>query len=98
MNMQRINLHNEKIFLLCKKYFVKTLSAFGSTARGEATSASDIDILVTFSKPISLLQLVALERELSKILGGKVDLLTEQSISPYLRAHILKECRPIYAA
>ncbi|HMD13322.1 MAG TPA: nucleotidyltransferase domain-containing protein, partial [Bacteroidota bacterium] len=58
----------------------------------------DVDLLVTFSQPTSLLQMVRLERELSSILGRKVDLLTAKSISPYLRNRILKESRPIYAA
>lgn len=71
---------------------------FGSMARGEARPESDIDLLVRFSEPVTLLQLVALERELSAILGRKVDLVTEASISPYLRKQILKEQRSVYAA
>ncbi len=67
-------------------------------ARDEATEASDIDLLVSFSRPVSLLQLVTLERELSDALGRKVDLLTEASLSPYLRDHILKERQLVYAA
>ena len=75
-----------------------TISLFGSMARNEATEASDIDLLVSFSRPISLLQMVTLERELSDALGRKVDLLTEASLSPYLRDHILKERQLVYAA
>ena len=67
-------------------------------ARNEATEASDIDLLVSFSRPVSLLQMVTLERELSDALGRKVDLLTEASLSPYLRDHILKERQLVYAA
>jgi len=77
---------------------VATISLFGSMARNEATEASDIDLLVSFSRPISLLQMVTLERELSDALGRKVDLLTEASLSPYLRDHILKERQLVYAA
>ncbi len=64
---------------------------FGSVARGEAKIDSDLDLLVGFSQPVTLLQLVALERELSSALGRKVDLVTEASLSPYLRDHILRE-------
>jgi predicted nucleotidyltransferase len=77
---------------------VASISVFGSTARDEATADSDIDLLVTFSQPISLLQMVALERELTEVLGQRVDLLTEASLSPYLRDRILKERRLVYAA
>jgi predicted nucleotidyltransferase len=96
--MENVNFNNERVAALCNRYHPKTLRVFGSVARNEATSESDIDLLVTFSKPISLLQLVCLEQELSSVLGRKVDLLTTKSMSPYLRARIIKEARPIYAA
>jgi len=72
------------------------IGVFGSLARGEARNESDIDLLVRFSKPKSLLAIVRLERELSEALGRKVDLLTEGAISPYLRDRILREMRVVY--
>ena len=96
--MTRPNLHTKHIVAVCGKYHVATISLFGSMARNEATEASDIDLLVSFSRPVSLLQRVTLERELSDALGRKVDLLTEASLSPYLRDHILKERQLVYAA
>lgn len=96
--MSPINLQSEQARVLYKKYHVKVLSLFGSAARGEATSESDVDLLVAFSKPTSLLRMVAFERELSTLLGCNVDLLTEQSLSPYLRKQIIKERQQIYAA
>ena len=74
------------------------IGVFGSMARGEATNRSDIDLLVKFSKRKSLLALVKLERELSTILGRKVDLLTEAAISPYLRERIMHDLQVIYEA
>lgn len=97
-SMNQINFNTEEILALCRKYHVKTLRVFGSMARGELRPESDLDLLVTFSKPTSLLQMVRLERELSAIIGRKVDLLTAKSVSPYLRNRILKESRPVYAA
>lgn len=61
------------------------VGVFGSMVRGEATEKSDLDLLVKFTGRKSLLALVRLERELSAALGRKVDLLTEASLSPYLR-------------
>jgi len=52
--------------------------------------------MVEFSERKSLLELVRIERELSEILGIKVDLLTEKSISPYLIDSIRKEMEVIY--
>ena len=95
--MNQIDFNNEQVITLYNKYHVKTLRIFGSMARGESRIDSDVDLLVTFSKPISLLQMIGLERELSTIIGRKVDLLTTKSVSRYLRNRILKESRQIYA-
>lgn len=81
---------------ICRQNDVSMIGIFGSMARGDAKDASDIDLLVRFSRRKSLLSLVRLERELSEALNRKVDLLTEADISPYLRKQILEEMRVIY--
>ena len=88
----------DKIINICRKNDVSMIGIFGSTARGEGTESSDIDILVKLSKPKSLLALVKLERNLSEAVGQKVDLITEGAISPYLKERILKELKVIYDA
>jgi predicted nucleotidyltransferase len=88
----------DKIINICRENDVSMIGIFGSTARGEATESSDIDLIIKLSKPKSLLALVKLERHLSEALGKKVDLLTEDAISPYLKDRILKELRVIYEA
>ena len=93
-----LRVDSEKLKSVCHKYGVSTLSIFGSTARGDRRPDSDVDILVTFSTRIGLVGIVALERELSEILGQKVDLVTEAAISPYLRERILKDRQIFYAA
>ncbi len=87
-----------KLIGICRQNDVSRLALFGSTARGEATGQSDIDLLVYFSKRKSLLALVRLERQLSAALGRKVDLLTEAALSPYLKERILRDARVIYEA
>jgi predicted nucleotidyltransferase len=96
--MKEINLHGKRVVELLERYHVRTLKMFGSTARNEANENSDVDLLVTFSEPVSLLRMVSLERELSLLLRRKVDLVTEHSVSQYLRKQILKESRLVYAA
>ena len=64
-------------------------------ARGEA---SDINVLVEFSKRKSLLTFVALQRVISTAIGRQVDLQTEAALSPYLRERILNEILMIYNA
>ena len=87
---------NERLLELFRQYQVASLKVFGSVARGEEREASDIDILVRFVRPVSLLTLVRLERELSALFGRKVDLVTEQAISPYIRDAVLADARGIY--
>lgn len=73
------------------KYGVSEIGIFGSYLRGEQGEGSDIDILVSFNKPISLLKLVNMENYLSELLGIKVDLIPKEDIRPELKEIILKE-------
>ena len=86
----------KKIARLLKNQGARKIAVFGSYVRGEEKPGSDIDIIVEFSERKSLLELVRIERELSEVLGIKVDLLTEKSISPYLIDTIRKEMEIIY--
>ena len=83
---------------MCRAYDAVMVGIFGSFARGDATAESDIDVLVRFRRPKSLLAVVRLERELTTVLGRKVDLLTEASLSPYLRPGILRDLQVLYEA
>jgi uncharacterized protein len=85
-----------RLINICQHNDVSMVGVFGSVARGDATTKSDIDLLVRFSKRKSLLAVVRLERELSEALGRKVDLLTEAAISPYLKERILQETQVVY--
>lgn len=60
---------------------------FGSYARGEETSKSDVDILVVFDqktgKGVSLLKHISIANGLEDLLGKKVDLITEGTLLPF---------------
>jgi uncharacterized protein len=58
---------------------LRSLSVFGSVARGEAETDSDIDLAGEFDPTarMDLLQLIALERRITALLGSPVDLLPE---------------------
>ncbi len=70
------------------RYKIKSLKIFGSYADERQTSASDIDLIVEFHVVPTFIELVKMEDELSQLLGVKVDLLTEESISPFIRPHL----------
>ena len=94
--LDTISATDERLSKLCQKYQVASLKVFGSVARGDVHERSDIDLLVQFVHPVSLLTLVRLERELSTLFGRKVDLVTEQAISPYIREAVLSNARALY--
>lgn len=76
----------------------ESIGIFGSSARGEETESSDVDLLVSFSKTFGLLQLVRIERELSEMIGKKVDLVTDRSLQhPKLRKAVMKDLKVIYS-
>jgi hypothetical protein len=72
-----MKIDRERVEEICRRNDIDTLLLFGSVARGEETEESDVDLLVRFARPKSLLDLVRIEREFSEALGRKVDLLTE---------------------
>lgn len=77
--------------MLAEQYNIATLEVFGSYVRHEQRKNSDLDILVTFSKPPSLFKFVRLENHLSDTLGVKVDLVMKDSLKPAIGKHILRE-------
>jgi predicted nucleotidyltransferase len=64
---------------------------FGSVGRGEDGASSDLDLLVDMAEGRSLFDLIALSNDLEESLGVDVDVVTEASLSPYLRDRILAE-------
>ena len=77
--------------VLRERYHIRSLGLFGSYVRGEQSAESDLDVLVTFSEVPSLLRFVALENELSDLLGVQVDLVMRDALKPRLSARILEE-------
>ena len=73
-----------------KSFGVKEIGLFGSTARGENTEKSDVDVLVelekkTFDAYIKLLFF------LEELFGTKVDLVMKDAIKPIIKDRILSE-------
>ena len=75
--------------MLSKELKVKEIGLFGSYLRGEERPNSDLDIVVTFSQPVSLLDLVKLENYLTSLTGIKVDVVPKKDIRPELKKEIL---------
>lgn len=80
-----------EIIPVLKRHNVVRAAIFGSFARGEMKEDSDLDILVEFKGEKSLLDLVALKMELEEVLGREVDVLTYNSLHPFIREIVSKE-------
>jgi predicted nucleotidyltransferase len=87
--LRRLEAHIEEL----RGFSVLRLALFGSVARDEAGSGSDIDILVEFEPGahVGLFEFVRLRRFLGEILGGEVDLATREALHPGMRDQILGE-------
>jgi predicted nucleotidyltransferase len=77
------------------RFKVKTIAVFGSYVRDEQTKDSDVDILVEYSVPVSLFDVVDTELFLGEILGAKVDLILKKSVHPEIREQVLREAVPV---
>ena len=89
---QVIEILSEQRSELARTYGVKSLALFGSVARDQSTSASDVDLLVEFDRPVGYFGLFALQDHLEALLGCKVDLGTPDSLKPRVRERVMKEC------
>ena len=69
------------------------LSLFGSTARGEARPDSDVDLLAAFDVNIrlSLLDVIHVENQIADLLGERVDLLVEGTLTPSVKENVERE-------
>ena len=88
----------EKLAKICEENSIIFMGIFGSFVRGEQKKKSDIDIAIEFdkNKGKSLLDLVHIEYELSKIFKRKVDLGIFSSLSSYIIEDVKREIRVIY--
>ncbi|MDD5144304.1 nucleotidyltransferase family protein [Methanoregula sp.] len=86
-----------KVYLpeLRDRYGVTYLGIFGSYVRGEQKKASDVDILVEFDRPGTLLDFIHLQNDLEDLLGVRVDLVEKSGLKPAIRPHVLAEVVPV---
>ena len=87
-------LNSHKRALLCLG--TRALSLFGSVARNEGTSVSDVDILIDFDSKKGLFGFVSLKNYLEKLLGREVDLVTKNALHPTLKKKILREAKHVF--
>ena len=81
----------EEILKIAARHGARNVRVFGSVVRGEADEQSDVDFLVEMQPGRNLLDMGGLLMDLRELLGRDVDVLTERSLKPRVRAHVLRE-------
>jgi len=94
-NVATDDLPVDDILRIARENGATTVRVFGSRARGDASAAIDLDLLMRLEPNRSLLDLVGMKLALEDLLGVRVDVVTEQALSPYMRAAILAEAKEL---
>ena len=97
MGTNGINIPKAEIAEFCRRNHIRRLALFGSVLREDFGPDSDVDVLVEFESGTRVgLRFFDMERELSEILGRKVDLNTPGFLSKYFREEVLAEAEDQY--
>ena len=89
--IQRIQIKRSAILHLAQTYGATNLRIFGSVARGEDTSTSDLDLLIDLEPNRSLFDLGGLAMDLQDLLGCPVDIVTEKGLKQRIRTRVMQE-------
>jgi len=94
-----VTVDEARLAALCARYGVARLMIFGSVARGTAEPSSDVDVLYELQPGRRLgWEIEDLSDELSELFGRPVDLVSRAALHERLRAAVLAEAQPLYAA
>ena len=90
-----IQAKRQQILMAAQHHGAHNVRIFGSVARGDNTSSSDVDFLVKLDDDRSLLDHIALIRELENLLNCKVDVVSEDALHRRIKDQVLAEGRSL---
>ena len=90
INLAQVKSFKSQILAIAKKYGAHNVRIFGSVVYSQERPARDLDLLIELERGRTLLDIIAIKQDLEELLSCKVDVVTKDSISPYLRDSILK--------
>ncbi len=88
--MQQLQQYQQVILPVLKRHLVKHAAIFGSVAKGNTTSNSDIDLLIEPAKDFTIFKMLLLEEEISELLKCKVDLVEYSALKPSIKDEVLR--------
>ena len=92
---EAVNIKREEIKRIAEQHGATNVRLFGSVARGEAQEDSDIDLLVDVTAQTSSWFPIGLILDLEKLLGRRVEVVTERALNIDLRENVLREAVPL---
>jgi predicted nucleotidyltransferase len=92
---ERVAAKREEIVLVAARHGARDIRLFGSVARGEAGPDSDVDFLVEMEQGRSLLDRINLRLELERLLGCRVDVVSEKALRTRILGRVLAEAVPL---
>lgn len=96
--MPNLKIDQKKLEEICHKYQVEFLGVFGSVARGEQRTESDMDLLVRFSPDakVGFFKLYDIEQDFSRFLRRRVEIVTQSSLNPYIKDRVYSDLQSVY--
>lgn len=104
MNVKKLKISQDELNCICKKYFIKELSLFGSVNTDKFDGETDIDLLVAFedNTNYSLFDIVRIQESFMEFFKRPVDLVSKKAIqksrNAYRRESILNNAKVIYVS
>ena len=99
MDYHGIEIRSDAIAEFCRRHHIRRLALFGSILRDDFRPESDVDVLVEFEPGATPgFGFIAVQDELSEILGRPADLHTPASLNRYFREEALAEAETLYDA
>ena len=89
--LDRIRRKRDEIIHVLAAHGLTNVGVFGSVARGEETSESDIDLLVDVAPDTGLLSIIRAQDELEKLLGREIDLIPRAGLKPRVAIEVTRE-------
>ncbi|NLW87135.1 MAG: nucleotidyltransferase family protein [Planctomycetes bacterium] len=91
VTLNDVRSRRDKILEIAARHGASRVRIFGSVSRGTDTPSSDIDLLVYMAPDRSLLDRIALIRDLEDLLHSSVDVVNERALHPEIRDEVLAE-------
>lgn len=92
---EMITAKRDEIRRLAEQHGATNIRLFGSVVRGEARAESDVDLLVDVTAQTSSWFPIGLILDLEKLLGRRVEIVTERALNKDLREKVLREAVPL---